>query len=107
MYAFALWDAAEQTLVLVRDRFGKKPMHYAAMPDGRLVFGSEIKSLLKVRDLDRKLDPEAVEDFFAYGYVPDPKTIYAAIRKLPAAACPDRAPRPTPLGDAALLEPAG
>ena len=85
MFAFALWDAAEQTLVLVRDRFGKKPMHYAALPDGRLVFGSEIKSLLKVQGLDRRLDPEAVEDFFTYGYVPDPKTIYAAIRKLPAA----------------------
>lgn len=85
MFAFALWDAPEQTLVLVRDRFGKKPMHYAALPDGRLVFGSEIKSLLKAPGLDRALDPLAVEDFFTYGYVPDPKTIYAAIRKLPAA----------------------
>ncbi len=85
MFAFALWDAREQALILARDRFGKKPMHYAALPDGRLVFGSEIKSLLKVRDLDRRIDPEAVEDFFTYGYVPDPKTIYSAIRKLPAA----------------------
>ena len=85
MFAFALWDASAQSLVLVRDRFGKKPMHYASLPDGRMVFGSEIKSLLKVTDLDRRLDSEAVEDFFAYGYVPDPKTIYVAIRKLPAA----------------------
>ena len=85
MFAFALWDRREQALILVRDRFGKKPMHYAALPDGSLVFGSEIKSLLKVPGLDRRLDPEAVEDFFTYGYVPDPKTIYAAIRKLPAA----------------------
>ncbi|HEY2836761.1 MAG TPA: asparagine synthase (glutamine-hydrolyzing), partial [Rhizomicrobium sp.] len=85
MFALALWDAREQSLILARDRFGKKPMHYAALPDGRLVFGSEIKSLLKVSDLDRRIDPEAVEDFFTYGYVPDPKTIYAAIRKLPAA----------------------
>ena len=85
MFAFALWDTAEQAMVLVRDRFGKKPMHYAALPDGRLVFGSEIKSLLKVEDIDRRLDRHAVEDFFTYGYVPDPKTIYAAIRKLPAA----------------------
>ena len=85
MFAFALWDAREQSLVLARDRFGKKPMHYAALPDGRLVFGSEIKSLLKVPGLDRKLDLAAVEDFFTYGYIPDPKTIYAAIRKLPAA----------------------
>ncbi len=85
MFAFALWDAPQQTLVLVRDRFGKKPMHYARLPDGKLVFGSEIKSLLKAPGLDRALDPVAVEDFFTYGYVPDPKTIYAAIRKLPAA----------------------
>lgn len=85
MFAFALWDAPKQTLVLVRDRFGKKPMHYAQLADGKLVFGSEIKSLLKAPDLDRRLDPIAVEDFFTFGYVPDPKTIYAAIRKLPAA----------------------
>jgi asparagine synthase (glutamine-hydrolysing) len=85
MFAFALWDAPEQTLVLARDRFGKKPMHYAMLPDGRMVFGSEIKSLLKMPGLDRALDPAAVEDFFTYGYVPDPKTIYVAIRKLPAA----------------------
>ncbi len=85
MFAFALWDAPQQTLVLVRDRFGKKPMHYAALPDGRLVFGSEIKALLKVPGLDRTLDLEAAEDFFTYGYIQDPKTIYAAIRKLPAA----------------------
>jgi len=85
MFAFALWDAPQQTLVLVRDRFGKKPMHYAEFADGKLVFGSEIKSLLKAPGLDRSLDPIAVEDFFTYGYVPDPKTIYAAIRKLPAA----------------------
>jgi asparagine synthase (glutamine-hydrolysing) len=85
MFAFALWDAPQQTLVLARDRFGKKPMHYATLADGRMVFGSEIKSLLRMPGLDRSLDPAAVEDFFTYGYVPDPKTIYAAIRKLPAA----------------------
>lgn len=84
MFAFALWDAHTQTLVLARDRFGKKPMHYAALPDGRLIFGSEIKALLCVPDLDRTLDITAVEDFFTYGYVPDPKCIYRAIRKLPA-----------------------
>lgn len=85
MFAFALWDAAEQMLVLARDPFGKKPLHYALLADGTLAFGSEIKSLLCHRGLDRALDPQAVEDFFTYGYVPDPKTIYAAIRKLPPA----------------------
>jgi asparagine synthase (glutamine-hydrolysing) len=82
MFAIALWDAREQTLVLARDPFGKKPLHYAALPDGTLAFGSEIKALLRVADIGRELDPSAIEDFLTYGYVPDPKTIYAAIRKL-------------------------
>jgi asparagine synthase (glutamine-hydrolysing) len=85
MFAFAIWDAREQTLVLARDRFGKKPLHYAALEDGTLVFGSEIKSLLCVPEVGRTLDREAVADFFAHGYVPDPKTIYRSIRKLPPA----------------------
>ncbi|MDB5445441.1 MAG: asparagine synthase [Phenylobacterium sp.] len=85
MFAFALWDVREQTLVLARDRFGKKPLHYAPLDDGALVFGSEIKSLLLAPGVSRATDPQAVADFFAYGYVPDPKTIYRAIRKLPPA----------------------
>jgi asparagine synthase (glutamine-hydrolysing) len=85
MFAFALWDAREHTLVLARDRFGKKPLHYATLENGTLAFGSEIKSLLCVPEVSRALDREAVADFFAYGYVPDPKTIYRAIRKLPPA----------------------
>lgn len=82
MFAFALWDAREQTLFLARDKFGKKPLHYAMLPDGTLAFGSEIKSLLCHPGMDRTLDPQAASDFFTYGYVPDPKTIYAAMRKL-------------------------
>jgi asparagine synthase (glutamine-hydrolysing) len=81
MFAFALWDAREQTLVLARDRFGKKPMHYA-LTDGALIFGSEIKSLLCAPQVDRTLEPEAIEDFFTYGYIPDPKSVYRSIRKL-------------------------
>jgi asparagine synthase (glutamine-hydrolysing) len=82
MFAFALWDARDQALILARDAFGKKPLHYAELPDGTLAFASEIKSLLCVAEVSRELDPEAIEDFFTYGYVPDPKTIYRAIRKL-------------------------
>lgn len=85
MFALALYDARDETLVLARDRFGKKPLHYALLDDGGLVFGSEIKSLLRVPQVDRALDPQAAADFFALGYVPDPKTIYRAIRKLPPA----------------------
>ena len=83
-FAFALWDRDEQTLVLGRDHFGKKPLHYQESSDGTLAFASEIKALLTLPRADRTLDPQAVEDFFAYGYVPDPKTIYRSIRKLPA-----------------------
>jgi asparagine synthase (glutamine-hydrolysing) len=84
-FALALWDDREQTLVLARDHFGKKPLHYQVRADGTLAFASEIKALLTIPDADRTLDREAVEDYFAYGYVPDPKTIYRSIRKLPAA----------------------
>jgi len=83
MFAFALWDADRETLFLARDRVGKKPLYYALLADRWLVFGSELKALLVHPDLRRDIDPEAVEDFFAYGYVPDPKSIYRGVRKLP------------------------
>lgn len=85
MFAIALWDARERTLLLARDPLGKKPLHYAELPDGSLAFASEIKALLRIAEVGRDLDPTAVEDFFAYGYIPDPKTIYRSIRKLEAA----------------------
>ena len=85
MFAFALWDRDRGTLFLARDRLGKKPLHYACQPDGTFAFASEIKALFAYPSIDRTLDPQAVEDFFAFGYIPDPKTIYASIRKLPAA----------------------
>mgnify|MGYP002622202821 CR=1 FL=1 len=82
MFAFALWDANKQTLFLARDRLGIKPLYYAYLPNGTLIFGSEMKALLEHPGLTRRIDPDAVEDYFAYGYVPDPKTIYADVAKL-------------------------
>jgi asparagine synthase (glutamine-hydrolysing) len=82
MFAFALWDERQKTLFLVRDRLGIKPLHYAALPDGQLLFASELKGLLAHPDLPRRIDPCAVEDYLAYGYVPDPKTIYRDVLKL-------------------------
>jgi asparagine synthase (glutamine-hydrolysing) len=82
MFAFALWDRKRETLFLARDRLGKKPLHYAVLPDGHLVFGSELKALLPFPGIDRSLDVTAVEDYFAFGYVPDPKTIYRSVAKL-------------------------
>lgn len=85
MFAFALWDNNSKTLFLARDRLGIKPLYYAALPDGRLIFGSEMKALLREPTLERRFDMQAVEDYFAYGYVPDPKSIYESVRKLPPA----------------------
>lgn len=85
MFAFAVWDRGAGTLFLARDRLGIKPLHYALLPDGWLAFGSELKALAVLPALPRGLDESAVEDYLALGYVPDPKTIYAAARKLPPA----------------------
>ena len=85
MFAFALWDRRQGVLFLARDRLGKKPLYYAHTPAGAFVFGSELAALMAVPDLPRQIDPGAVDDFFALGYVPDPDTIYTGVHKLPAA----------------------
>jgi asparagine synthase (glutamine-hydrolysing) len=82
MFAFALWDQNQETLFLARDRLGIKPLYYSLLADGTLLFGSELKALLQHPALPRRLDPQAVEDYFAFGYIPDPKTIYRDVRKL-------------------------
>jgi len=84
-FALAIWDRNRQVLFLARDRIGKKPLYYSTLPDGRVVFGSEMAALNMVPGLPRRVSPTAVEDFFAYGYVPDPATIYRGVHKLPAA----------------------
>lgn len=85
MFAFAVHDRNRETLFLARDRLGKKPLYYTLRPDGTFLFGSELKSVLAVPGLSRTLDDRAVEEFFAFGYVPDPRTIYKDIAKLPPA----------------------
>ncbi len=87
MFAFALWDRKRETLFLARDRLGVKPLYYSLLPDGRFVFGSELKVLLACPGLDRKMDPFAIEEYFAYGYVPEPRTIYRGASKLPPGHC--------------------
>ena len=86
-FALALWDRRQQSLFLARDRLGKKPLHYAFTADGSLAFASEIGALAAVPGIDRSIVPRAVEDFFTYGYIPDPLSIYAGILKLPPAHC--------------------
>lgn len=83
MFAFVLWDSRQQTLFLARDRMGVKPLHYAWLLDGSFIFGSELKVLTAYPGFVREIDPQAVEDYFSFGYVPDPRCIYRNAYKLP------------------------
>ena len=85
MFAFALWDRNQETLFLARDRLGVKPLYYALLDDGQFIFGSELKVLTGHPALRRDIDPLAIEEYFAYGYVPEPRTIYRQAFKLPPA----------------------
>lgn len=82
-FAFVLWDAKDRTLFLARDRLGEKPLYYSFLPDRTFIFGSELKALTQHPDLPRKIDPCAIEEFFALGYICDPRTIYEGVQKLP------------------------
>jgi asparagine synthase (glutamine-hydrolysing) len=83
MFAFALWDRNCETLFLARDRLGVKPLYYAALPDGQIVFGSELKSVLLHPGVARTLDPLAVEEYFTLGYAAEPRTAFTTVAKLP------------------------
>jgi len=83
MFGVAVWDEAARTLVLARDPVGIKPLYYAVLPD-QLVFGSELKALLEHPAIQRTLDPAALAQYLMHEYVPAPRSIFRAIRKLPA-----------------------
>lgn len=84
MYGIALWDSRRKRLMLVRDRFGQKPLYYR-VDNGVLTFGSEIKSLLEVSGTRARADRAAVRDYLTLGYAVAPHTIFEGIRKLPPA----------------------
>jgi asparagine synthase (glutamine-hydrolysing) len=84
MFAFAIWDARDQSLFLARDRFGEKPL-FLHERGASLYFASEIKSLLRVPGIQRTVNLESVWEYLAYRYVPGPATLFAGIRKLPPA----------------------
>lgn len=87
MFAFALYDRDRRSLFVARDRLGIKPLFYCLLPDGQLIFGSELKVLKQHPKLPREVDPCAIEDYFALGYIPEPKTIYNQVHKLPPGHC--------------------
>lgn len=84
MFAIALWDKRERKLLLVRDRLGKKPLYYYH-DRKKLIFGSELKALLADPSIPREIDPEALDAYCSFGYVPSPRTIFKKIKKLPPA----------------------
>ncbi|MEW5802715.1 MAG: asparagine synthase (glutamine-hydrolyzing) [bacterium] len=81
MFAFALWDAKNRKLLLARDRVGIKPLFYTQSGTG-IVFGSELKSLLKIKGIQRTVDPMALDAYFTLSYIPAPLTIFKGIQKL-------------------------
>ena len=98
MFAFALHDARRQCLFLARDRLGVKPLHYVELSDGAVAFASELKGLLAHPLLRRSPDIRAVEDYMAFGYVPDDTCLVAGVKKLPAVYRDSRWCTRTPLG---------
>jgi asparagine synthase (glutamine-hydrolysing) len=84
MFAFAIYDTAARTLFLARDRLGVKPLFMAHLSDGSLAFASELKGLLAHPLLRREADPLSIEDYLAWGYVPDHRSILKGVEKLAA-----------------------
>jgi asparagine synthase (glutamine-hydrolysing) len=82
MFAFALWDDRERTLLLARDRLGVKPLYYAEHPGG-LAFASEVRALLATGFAERKLSPSGLSSYLAFGSVSDPDTLLDGVRSLP------------------------
>jgi asparagine synthase (glutamine-hydrolysing) len=82
MFAYAVWDARLRRIFLARDRFGKKPLYYAVLPEG-LYFGSELKCL-RAAGVPADIDAEALRLFFQFTYIPEPWSCFRAVRKLPA-----------------------
>ena len=82
MFAYAIWDRKQHKLFLARDRIGIKPLYYALLANGTLIFGSELKALTTHPDLSLELEPTAIEEYFTLGYIPEPKTVYKGASKL-------------------------
>jgi asparagine synthase (glutamine-hydrolysing) len=81
MFAVAIWDSPRRRLVLARDRVGKKPLYIRREPH-RILFASEIKSILAAGDVPRRIDQKALREYLALGYVPAPRTLFEGIEKL-------------------------
>ncbi len=82
MFAFAIWDREKETLFMARDRMGIKPFFYSLLPNGEFIFGSELKVIMAHPLFDKKLRNTTIEDYFTFGYIPEPHTIFENAYKL-------------------------
>jgi asparagine synthase (glutamine-hydrolysing) len=85
MFGLAIWDQRTQTLLLARDRAGEKPLFYTRV-NGEVLFASELQCFLRHPDVSRELDRVAIDEYLALGYIPEPRTPFLAIRRVPAGA---------------------
>ncbi len=85
MFAFAIWNVQEQSLFIARDYFGIKPMHYALLDDGRMVYGSEIKSILCHPAVEKVFNPAALDNYLSFQYSVPTETFFKGITCLPPA----------------------
>src|SRR6266496_4658626 len=83
MFALAIWDQTERRLTLVRDRLGKKPLWYAVLPDGTLLFGSEVKAVLSVRSIKASLNRGSVLDYLLYRQPGRVTSLFEGIQQVP------------------------
>jgi len=109
MFAFAIYDLARRALFLVRDRLGVKPLFWARLADGAVIFGSELKALCAHPQLRREIDPLAIEDYLTWGYVPDTRSMLKGVEKLPSGhslwlECGKRVPAPRQWWDVSFAE---
>ena len=82
MFAIAIWDSRKKRLVIARDRLGQKPLFYSS-GNGLFAFGSELKCLKVLPEIDRTVDGQALFNYLTLGYINQPRTIYSAVKKLP------------------------
>lgn len=83
MFGLAIWDRRSRTLILARDRAGEKPLFYARV-GGEVLFASELQCLLRHPEISRELDPIAIAEYLQLGWIPEPRTPFAAVRRVPA-----------------------
>src|SRR5213593_3740447 len=96
MFALAFWEPRSRRLILARDRYGEKPLYYTRA-GGLLVFASELGALLRHGGVPLEIDPQGLELYLTFGFIPAPWTIYRGVRKLPHAACLEARPGGEPV----------